>query len=198
MILNHLWGIYAHPKEEWHTIEQRHESLRFSLSHIAIITAIPALMAFYSAAFLGWSIGVGDRIFLSQTDALIMATIIYMVLIAGIFGLMYIIHYLGHIYDSDPTWTQSLELASYTATPLFMSGLAAFYPELWFFSFIAMGALAYSIYLLYTGTPIIMNIPEDEGFVYSSSVVTAALILLVATMILTVIAWGWLLNPVVF
>ena len=149
MILNHLWGIYAHPKEEWHTIEQRHESLRFSLSHIAIITAIPALMAFYSAAFLGWSIGVGDRIFLNQTDALIMAMIIYMVLIGGIFGLMYIIHYLGHIYDSDPTWTQSLELASYTATPLFMSGLAALYPELWFFSFIAMGALAYSIYLLY-------------------------------------------------
>lgn len=198
MILNHLWGIYAHPKEEWHTIEQRHESLKFSLSHIAIITAIPALMAFYSAAFLGWSIGVGDRIFLSQTDALIMASIIYTVLIGGIFGLMYIIHYLGHIYDSDPTWTQSLELASYTATPLFMSGLAAFYPELWFFSFIAMVALAYSIYLLYTGTPIIMNIPEDEGFVYSSSVVTAALILLVATMILTVIAWGWLFNPVVF
>lgn len=198
MILNHLWGIYAHPKEEWHTIEQRHESLKFSLSHLAIITAIPAIMAFYSAAFLGWSIGVGDRIYLSQTEAFVMALIIYSVLLGGIFGLMYIIHYMGHIYDSDPTWTQSLELASYTSTPLFMSGLAAFYPELWFFSFIAMTALAYSIYLLYTGTPIIMNIPEDEGFVYSSSVVTAALILLVATMVLTIIAYGWLFNPVVF
>lgn len=198
MILNHVWGIYAHPKEEWHTIEKRHESAKFSLSHVAIIAAIPALMAFYSAAFLGWSIGVGDPIFMAPTSAVVMATIIYMVLLGGVFGLTYIIHYMGHIYDSKPSWTQSLELASYTATPLFMSGLAAFYPELWFFSLAAMFALGWSIYLLYVGTPIIMNIPEEEGFVYASSVVTAALILLVATMITATIAWGWLFNPVVF
>ncbi|BDX07206.1 Yip1 family protein [Planctobacterium marinum] len=196
MVLNHLWGIYAHPREEWHTIEKRHESYRFSLSHIAIITIIPAIMAWFSAAKLGWSIGVGERIFLSSSEAVIMAFIIYSVLLAGIFGLTYIIHYMGKHYDSNPSWAQSLELASYTATPLFMSGLAAFYPELWFFSFVAMGALAYSIYLLYVGTPIIMRIPVEEGFVYASSIVTAAILLLVATMIATVIAWGWLFHPI--
>lgn len=198
MILNHVWGIYAHPKEEWQTIEKRHENVSFSLSHIAIITLIPSVMAYFSAAFLGWSIGVGDPIIMNQSSALVMAAIIYVVLIAGVFGLTYIIHYMGYIYDSDPSWTQALELASYTATPLFMSGLAAFFPELWFFSLVAMFALGWSIYLLYVGTPIIMNIPEEEGFVYSSSVVTAALILLVATMITATIAWGWLFNPVVF
>lgn len=195
MILNHLWGIYAHPKDEWHSIEERHESLKFSLSHIVIITTIPALMAFYSAAYLGWSIGVGDKILMTPGDALNMAIIIYAVLLAGIFGLTYIVHYMAKHYDSDPTWTQSLELAAYTATPLFMSGIAAFYPVLWFFCLAVMAGLSYSIYLLYAGTPIIMKIPDEEGFVYSSAVVTAAIILLVASMIAAVIVWGWLFSP---
>ncbi|MBE1298793.1 MAG: DUF1282 domain-containing protein [Alteromonadaceae bacterium] len=196
MILNHLWGIYAHPKEEWRCIESRHESLKFSLSHILLITLIPAVMSYVSATQLGWSIGVGDRIYMSHAEALIMAVSIYLVLIGGIFAMMYMVHYMAKDYDSDPDYTQSLELAAYTATPLFMSGLAAFYPELWFFSVIAMMALGYSIYLLYVGTPIIMKIPEERGFFYASSVATAGLILLVASMIGAVILWGWAFSPV--
>ena len=56
MILNHLWGLYTHPKEEWHAIDKRNESYFYSLSHIAIISLIPVLMSYYSAAHLGWYI----------------------------------------------------------------------------------------------------------------------------------------------
>ena len=45
MILNHLWGLYAHPKEEWHTIDTRHESFRYSLIHILLVALIPMAMA---------------------------------------------------------------------------------------------------------------------------------------------------------
>ena len=60
-----------------------------------------------------------------------------------------------------------------------MSALAAFIPELWFVVCAGMVALAYSVYLLYTGVPILMHIPEERGFIYASSVVTCGLILLV-------------------
>jgi len=66
MILNHLWGLYAHPKEEWHTIDARHESFRYSLIHILLVALIPSVCAYYSAVHLGWSIGVGDRIMLTH------------------------------------------------------------------------------------------------------------------------------------
>ncbi len=44
MILNHLWGLYAHPKEEWHTIDARHESFRYSLIHILLVALIPSIL----------------------------------------------------------------------------------------------------------------------------------------------------------
>ena len=70
-----------------------------------------------------------------------------------------------------------------------MSAFSAFYPELWFVVTAGMLALAYSVYLLYTGIPILMHIPEERGFIYASSVVTCGLILLVVILATTAILW---------
>lgn len=196
MILNHLWGLYAHPKEEWQSIDERHESFFYSLSHIALISLIPAVMAFYSATYLGWSIGVGDIIKLTQKSALLMSIGMYFGLVIGVLALAVLIHELAKAFDSQPTYTQSLELAAYTATPLFMVAVAAFYPVLWFVMLIGLVGLTYSIYLLYAGTPIMMHIPQEKGFIYASSVVTCGLVLLAILMAASVILWSMGMGPV--
>lgn len=189
MILNHLWGLYAHPLEEWQTIDNRHESLTYSLSHIVLIALFPSVMGYYSSVYLGWSIGTGNPVFLTHNSALLIAIAMYVALIAGIFALAYLAHWMGVTFGAQPTFTQALELAAYTATPVFMSALAAFLPHLWFVVCVGMVALAYSVYLLYTGVPILMHIPEERGFIYASSVVTCGLILLVIILAVTAMLW---------
>jgi hypothetical protein len=49
--------------------------------------------------------------------------------------------------------------------------------------------MLYSIYLLYSGVPIMMNIPEEKGFIYASSVVTCGLVILVSLMAITAMIW---------
>lgn len=196
MILNHIWGLYAHPKEEWHTIEKRHESLTYSLTHILVVALIPAICGYYAAAHIGWSIGANDPIKLTQESAAIMAVGMYGALIAGVFALAYLIHWMAKTFDASPDFTQSLELAAYTATPLLMVGVVALYPVLWFVTCAGMLAVCYSVYLLYSGVPIMMNIPEEKGFIYSSSVVTCGLVLLVGIMASTVILWSLGFGPI--
>lgn len=195
MILNHIWGIYAHPKQEWRTIDQRHESYVYALSHIALIALIPALMGYYSAAHIGWSIGAGDLIKLTQDSAMVMAIAMYFGLFIGVMALALLIHELAKGFDAKPNYTQSLELAAYTATPLFMVGFAAIYPELWFVMAIGLIGTAYSVYLLYSGVPIIMHIPQEKGFIYASSVVTCGLVLLVILMASSVMLWSLGMGP---
>lgn len=196
MILNHLWGLYAHPKEEWHSIDDRHESYFYSLAHIAIIALIPAITSYYSAAHLGWSIGVGELIKLTQQSAMLMSVGMYFGLMSGVIVLAVLIHQLAKVFDANPTYTQSLELAAYTATPLFMVGFASLYPVLWFVMMVGLVGLTYSIYLLYSGVPILMHIPEDKGFIYSSSVVTCGLVLLVILMTASVMILSMGLGPI--
>ncbi|NOU49764.1 YIP1 family protein [Pseudoalteromonas sp. JBTF-M23] len=189
MILNHLWGLYAHPLEEWQTIDNRHESIKYSLSHIALIALIPSIMGYYSSVHLGWKIGAGDAVYLTHDSALLIAVAMYVALIVGIFALSYLSHWMAVTFGAKPTFTQTIELSAYTATPMFMSAFSAFYPELWFVVSVGLVALAYSVYLLYTGVPILMHIPEERGFIYASSVVTCGLILLVIILATTAILW---------
>lgn len=196
MILNHLWGLYAHPKDEWHEIDEHHESFTRSLSHILIVALVPSVCAYYSAVHIGWSIGVGEPIRLTADSALLLSIAMYIALVAGVFALAYLAHWMGRTFGSDPTYTKTLELAAYTSTPLFMVGLAAFYPHLWFVMMVGLAGLAYSIYLLYVGVPILMHITAEQGFIYASSVVTVGLVLLVSVLAATAILWGSGFAPV--
>jgi len=195
MILNHIWGLYAHPKEEWETIEKRHESSVYSIIHILIVALIPAICGYYAAAHIGWTIGAGDPIKLTQSSAALMATAMYFALFAGVFALAYLIRWMAITFDSKPTFTQSLELAAYASTPLLMIGVTALFPVLWFVVLAGLGALCYSIYLLYSGVPIMMNIPEEKGFIYSSSVVTCGLILIVSVLAVSAVMWTTGFGP---
>jgi hypothetical protein len=195
MILNHIWGLYAHPKDEWQTIEKRHESLMYSLMHILVVALIPAICGYYAAAHIGWTIGVGDPIKISQSSAQIMAVAMYGALVGGVFALAYLIQWMAKTFDSKPSFIQSLELAAYTATPMLMVGITTLFPVLWFVALAGLAAVSYSVYLLYSGVPIMMNIPEEKGFIYSSSVVTCGLVLLVAIMALSAIFWTMGFGP---
>lgn len=196
MILNHLWGLYAHPREEWQAIDNNHESLKYSLIHILLVALVPSVCAYISAVHIGWSIGAGDPISLTPDSAMKMATAMYVALILGVVALAYLAHWMAHTFGSEPTYTQTLELASYTSTPLFMVGFAALFPELWFVMLVGLVGLSYSVYLLYVGVPILMHIPEERGFIYASSVVTCGLILLVCVLTVTAMLWSSGFQPI--
>lgn len=195
MILNHIWGLYAHPKDEWQTIEKRHESLMYSMIHILVVALIPAICSYYAAAHIGWTIGVGDPIKISQSGAQLMAIAMYCALVLGVFALAYLIQWMAKTFDSKPSFIQSLELAAYTATPMLMVGITVLFPVLWFVALAGLAGVSYSVYLLYSGVPIMMNIPEDKGFIYSSSVVTCGLVLLVGIMAFSAVMWTMGFDP---
>lgn len=196
MILNHLWGIYTHPKEEWKSIDRKHENYFFSLSHILIVALIPSGMTYFVTAHLGWTVGSNTEIIrMTEQSAMVLSVAFYFGLVLGTIALAILIHELAKSFDTDPSYTQSLEIAAYTATPLFMTGFAGFYPEIWFVALVFLAALSYSVYLLYTGVPILLHIPEEKGFIFSSSVVTCGLVLMVILMALSVIAWSYGFGP---
>jgi hypothetical protein len=157
MILNHLWGIYTHPREEWKDIDKKHENYGFALSHIAVISLIPAVVCYYASAYLGWSIGAGEVIKLTPQSALTVSVGMYFSLVAGVVILAMMMKELAKSFQVNPSYTQVLELAAYTATPLYMVGFAGLYPALWFVMMVGLVGLSYSVYLLYSGVPIMLQ-----------------------------------------
>ena len=98
-------------------------------------------------------------------------------------------------YGADQPLSQCVVLASYTATPLFLIGVFQLYPILWLNLVLGLPVLAYTIYLFYSGVPIVMEISEERAFLFSSAVLAFGLVTLVAMLAVTAILWGFGFAP---
>ncbi len=200
-ILNHTLGIFLHPDAEWKSI--RNEKNTFQqvfLSHVPFLALIPCIAAFYGVAQQGWTVGDGEVVRLSLNSALSFCVLAYFAFLAGVFVFGEAINWMSRTYgvrdDKEKRHYEGTAMAVYVTTPLFFAGASLFYPEIWLVASAVVLSMIYSVYLVYEGTPILMNIDKDRAFMFSSSIVTIGLILMVTTMIGTVLIWGMGMGPV--
>lgn len=196
MFIEHMLGVLYHPNDEWKQIKEEHYSaLRCYTTHMVFLAAIPPIAAFIGTTQMGWSIGGGDFVRLTTASALPIAIAFYFALLAGAGIMAYFIQWMEKTYGSSSSFDDCMVLTTFTATPLFLAGLAALIPILWFDVLVGMVAIAFTIRLLYTGVPVIMNIPEERGFVFSTSILTVGLVVLVGMLATTAVLWGTIMGP---
>lgn len=196
-MINHVWGLFTHPDQEWQEIRGEKESIsHMYLSHVLILAAIPVVSAYIGTTQIGWSVAGGEAVRLTQASALQMTVLSYLAMLAGIAVMGSFIHWMARTYDATPSLSDSVVFAAYCASPLFIGGLAALYPSLWLAMGVGTVAVCYTAYLLYVGIPAFMNIPKEEGFMFSSSVLAVGLVVLVAMMATSVVLWGVGIGPV--
>lgn len=199
-ILEHTLGIFTHPDAEWKRIRsERHSFIQVFMSHMPILALIPVLAAYYGVTEVGWSIG-GSVTKLTSESALVLCGFTYFAQLVSVYVLGEYVNWMAHSFGVKEEGAQrhyeGTALAVYAAMPLMFAGIIMLYPEPWVVASVYTLALAYSVYLLYEGTPILMNIPKEQAFIYSSSIVTVGLVLAVVVMISTVIVWGMGFGPV--
>jgi len=197
MLLNHVWGLFAHPDDEWKTIrKERCTVTRCYCSHVLLLAAIPAVAGYIGTTQVGWDVPGGREVHkLTHQSALQIAILFYFTMLAAVFSLGAMINWMGKTYGSRQSLSQSIVLASYTATPLFLIGLMLLYPLLWLNMLVGLPALAYTVYLLYTGVPVMMGISRERGFLFASAVLAVGLVMLVGLLVSTVILWDLGIGP---
>jgi hypothetical protein len=196
MVLKHIWGLFVNPKREWVSIRDDECTLgKCYAVHVMILAAIPAISGFIGTTQFGWQIGAGDPVKLTLESAGMISILYYLAMLVGVFAIGWMIHWMGGTYGVDVPLSQCVVLAAYTATPLFLIGIMELYPVLWVNLVVGIVALAYTVYLLYSGVPIMMDISEDRGFLFSSAVLAVGLVAFVALLAVTAILWGMGLEP---
>lgn len=198
MVLNHVWGLIAHPREEWKSINDEHSTIgKCYCTHVLILSAIPAIAGFIGTTQVGWSFGAGDVHKLSIQSAVQIALLTYLVMLVAVFSLGKAIHWMGQTYGSRQTLPQAVSLAAYAATPMWLVGFMFLYPIVWLDMLVGLPALAYTVYLFYSGMPVMMGVSEERGFLFASAALAVGLVILVAVLAATAILWGFGIGPVV-
>ncbi|MFW5824802.1 MAG: Yip1 family protein [Marinobacter sp.] len=196
MSLSHTVGLLAHPDEEWEAIRNESESVtKLYFGHILLLALIPVAAAFYGTTQVGWQVGGSQVIRLTPESALQLSTLAYLAMLAGVYIMGKFIDFFAATYEVSETTPRGVTLAAYTATPIFLLGVTAVYPNIWVNMAVGIAAIAYAVYLLYEGLPILMKIPEERGFMFASSVLTVGLVMFVGLLAISVVIWSMGIGP---
>lgn len=197
MSLTHTFGLLTNPNQAWEAIRRDSESVtRLYTGHVLLLALIPALAGFYGTSQIGWQIGDGQVTRLSISSALSLSVLFYAAMLAGIFILGKFIDFFAATYDAVGQTPRGIAMAAYTATPIFLIGVIAVYPNIWVNMLAGLVAIAYAVFLLYQGLPILMKIPEDRGFMFATAILTVGLIMFVALLAITVVIWSMGIGPI--
>jgi hypothetical protein len=189
-MISNVFAMIFTPHKQWHAIANNPPTTIVSpLIYTLILALIPAIAWYFGTTRVGWTVGDGDIIRLTTDSALIIMLLFYAAMIACIGVIGYMVHWMSATYGADSSLAKGLMVTTCAATPLFLSGFCGFYPQFWIDLTLGLVTVSYSVYLLYIGIPIVMGIPQERGFLFSSAVLGVGLVILIALMTGSVILW---------
>lgn len=196
-MIQHTFGLLTRPSAQWRTIAELPESsFRTLILYPCFFAILPAVAWYYGTSRVGWTVGdQGETIKLTVESARQITVLFYLAMLGSVAVIGYFVHWMSDTYGANSSLTKGIVIVGLTSTPLFIAGLVGFYPLLWIDLLIGVAAVSWSVYLLYLGIPIVMGIPEERGFLFSSAVVGVALVILICMMVGSVILWDYGAAP---
>ncbi len=196
MLLRHVWGILSEPKATWARIRDEETPIpEVYLRVLAPLALISPVAGFIGTTQFGWQIGAGSPLRLTISSAAQISVVYFGAILVTVFVIGALIFWMSDTYGARQPLSRCVAIAVYSAVPLLLVGFAQVYPVLWINFLIGLPALAYAVYLLYLGVPIVMNISAERGFLFSSAVLAVGLVALVGLLASTVVLWSYGLGP---
>ena len=196
-MIQHTFGLLVRPSAQWKTVADLPDSsFKTLVLYPCFLAILPAVAWYYGTTQVGWTVGDHDEtIRLTTESARQICILFYLTMVACVSIIGFFIHWMSDTYGADSSVAKGIVIAGLTATPLFIAGLVGFYPLLWLDMLIGVTAICWSVYLMYLGIPIVMNIPEERGFLFSSAVLAIAMVILICLMVGSVILWDFGAAP---
>ena len=179
-LIDRVKSILLQPKQEWEVISgEITTTSELYKTYIIPLAAIGPVASFIGMSIVGISMPLTGTFRVPLTTAIASTAVHYVLGLIGVYILALIIDYLAPTFSGEKNMGQALKLAAYSYTAGWLAGIFIIIPVLGILSIVGL----YSIYLLYTGIPVLMKAPQEKSLGYTVAVVIAAIIIFV------VISW---------
>lgn len=165
-------AIILTPREEWPRIDAEPATISGLFTGYALIlAAIPPLAGLIGGLVFGYgALGVYFRP--SIGGAISMAVVQYVLSLVGVVVIALIIDFLAPKFRGTSNRVQAFKVAVYAYTASWLAGIFALIPALSVLTLLGL----YSLYLLYTGLPLLMKAPSEKAGSYTGVTVLVAVV----------------------
>jgi hypothetical protein len=173
--------ILLNPNAAWPTIEAESASVQsIYVPYVVTLAAISAVAGFIGMSIVGVG-GFGVSFRVPVVSGLLNMVVGFVLALAMVFVMALITDALAPTFGGQKNQINALKLIGYGSSAGFLGGLFNVIPAA---SVLGLLAALYSIYLIYTGVPVLMKCPKDKALSYTA-------VLLVCGIVAGVIlSWG--------
>lgn len=187
-IIKRVVAIITKPNDEWGNI--KNESMTIAdmfVKYAIILAAIPAIAGFLGNLLIGRSV-LGFTIRIPFFRSFAWALVMYVLSLVGVYVLAFIIDVLAPSFGSQKDLVNSMKVAVFASTAVWVAGILYIVPAL---SILVLIAGLYSLYLLFLGIKIVKNPPQDKAAGYFVVVIIVSIIVnFLIGVIASVVAFG--------
>jgi len=172
-LIERVQSILLKPKQTWPVIAAESADVASIYTrYVMILAAIPAVAAFIGLTFVGvGAFGVSYRV--PIVDGLVMMIVRYVLSLVMVFVLALLVDALAPTFGGTKNQIQALKVVAYGCTAGFVGGIFGLIPSI---GILGLLALFYSIYLIYTGLPVLMRCPADKAGAYTAVVIVGGIV----------------------
>lgn len=166
-------NILISPKTEWEIIKNEQSTVADLFTKYALILAlIPAVAGFIGQSLIGISLGPFGSFKVPVVNGLIYAVLYYVLSLAGIYLVAFIVDALAPSFGATKDMVSSLKVVVYSYTAVWVAGIFQIIPVLAILGILGL----YSLYLLYLGLNIVKGSPSDKVVGYTVVVVIITIV----------------------
>ena len=167
-------NILVSPKTEWEVIKNEQSTVADLFTKYALILAlIPAVAGFIGQSFIGISLGPFGSFKVPIVNGLIYAVLYYVLSLAGIYLVAFIVDALAPSFGATKDMVSSLKVVVYSYTAVWVAGIFQIIPVVAILGILGL----YSLYLLYLGLNIVKGSPSDKVVGYTVVVIIITIVI---------------------
>ena len=167
-LVERVKAILLQPKSEWAAIEREPGDAAYLFpNYVCILAAIPPVCSFIGGVVIGYG-----PFRLGIVSGLLHAIITYVLTLAGVFVVAYVIDFLTGPFGARQNLANAMKVSAYAPTAAWVAGVFNLIPFL-----AVLGILGlYSIYLLHTGLAVLMRPPESKALLFTIAVIVVVFV----------------------
>ena len=172
-LIQRVQDILLKPKETWPIIAgEGGDTASVYTGYLIYLAAIPAIASFIGLSLIGAG-GFGFSVRVPLMSGLVQMVVSFVLSLVMVFVLALIVDALAPTFNGSKSQISALKLVAYGSTAGFVGGIFGLIPSL---SILGLIAGLYSIYLIYTGVPVMMKCPPEKAGAYTAVVVVCGIV----------------------
>jgi len=172
-LIQRVQDILLKPKETWPIIAgEGGDTASIYTNYLLYLAAIPAIASFIGLSLIGAG-GFGFSVRVPIMSGLVQMVVGFVLSLVMVFVLALIVDALAPTFNGNKSQISALKLVAYGSTAGFVGGIFGLIPSL---SILGLIAGLYSIYLIYTGVPVMMKCPPEKAGAYTAVVVVCGIV----------------------